>query len=682
MASPRQLTEFSSFTAEEIPEDNARKRFRFYYHAPEGKYSQMMVVTFPLGNPAPSPIEREMKYSPSEGKWYVDIERPTSARESFYIIPNITPKDELAVKQKQAPIETGFIANGKAFASAVNDAPKGKLERFVYTKNGELKPAVDESKLANGDRVVNVYFPPGYDPQKKPPYHLQITLDGKQSLETMHMNTRLDSLIATKAIEPVVCVFISPYTGSPNKDEPGFGDVAPPGYSLSQRYREYSCNPDFATQLAKLPQLLRQNRFNITDNPEYTTLWGYSLSGLQASYTALLHPTVFGNVVAQSPAMWWNGIGIPREKYTDQWQDSTAPLPPQQKDLYEGYLNQAVRLNRDEMTKKQFPNSKLNFYFESGSDEAKYEPELGTANLVGATATLADTLKQKGHNVTNIVYQGGHDPRNWEQGMADAAITISSSPNISAKLSDSRSSTTAKVAGTMKLDLSQPPTTAPNQMTFEQFDQSSNSYCRTLTAAGKFEEAAHAGIEYLHENAERLTSYQRCLLRWHIGQSFASCGRNDLAIQYFNLANEDKNNMAKIFGPAGNAYYKATIGFLNHDREMVKQQLQECMMIPINNYPRPISNVVLTPGRIHDMHQNPKMSYRDIFKMHPSLPPAPGQDHWYVINAKDMQEEGKLVGEHLAKFNPVSQLQTASHTGSQNEQPVADNKPHRPTSDR
>lgn len=182
-------------------------------------------------------------------------------------------------------------------------------------------------------------------------------------------------------------------------------------------------------------------------------------------------------------------------------------------------------------------------------------------------------------------------------------------------------------------------------MTFEEFDQSPNSYCRKLTAAGKFEEAALAGVDYLTKNANRLNPYQKCVMRWHVGQGYATCGKKDLAIEYFNLAGEDKDNMAKLFGPAANAYHKATVAFLNHNRELVGQLFQESMMIQMKDYPH--SNVVLIPGRIHDMYENLDKSYQDVFKMDPSLPPHLGENGWYIIKANSMQEEGEKVGERL-----------------------------------
>jgi hypothetical protein len=59
------------------------------------------------------------------------------------------------------------------------------------------------------------------------------------------------------------------------------------------------------------------------------------------------------------------------------------------------------------------PSSSLKFYFTAGSDEEKYEPEHGTANLVAATEKFANLLRNKKHTVAaHPVDQGNQETRN------------------------------------------------------------------------------------------------------------------------------------------------------------------------------------------------------------------------------------------------------------------------------
>lgn len=102
-----------------------------------------------------------------------------------------------------------------------------------------------------------MYFPPGYDADRKPPYHLQIGLDG-HDLSTIGTNMTLDNLIAEKKIEPVVAVFIPPWNGSPQDLSKLKPQDAPPGYRTSMRIFQYNCNQTTADQLANIPRQLRQ----------------------------------------------------------------------------------------------------------------------------------------------------------------------------------------------------------------------------------------------------------------------------------------------------------------------------------------------------------------------------------------------------------------------------------------
>lgn len=192
-------------------------------------------------------------------------------------------------------------------------------------------------------------------------------------------------------------------------------------------------------------------------------------------------------------------------------------------------------------------------------------------------------------------------------------------------------------------------------MTFHQFDQSENGV-RKLIKEKRFEEAAVAITHYLSD-VKGLTAHQKCLLNWHAGQTYAKCGKNDLAIHYFNLAAQEKEEMIKIFGPGANYYYQATLAFLNKDRKLIEKQLQEIMKIPIKDYPP--SNVVLIPGLVNTMLQNFDATYSGLPDIQ-NLPPLPGQNSWYRIEAKSMQEEGQKVFEYRVKVELEKMLQSTN----------------------
>lgn len=181
------------------------------------------------------------------------------------------------------------------------------------------------------------------------------------------------------------------------------------------------------------------------------------------------------------------------------------------------------------------------------------------------------------------------------------------------------------------------------KMKYDEFDQymRSNHSSPGLNNAEQFEKDALTLLHYL-QDAANLSDTEKCLLHWHAGQDYAKSGQKDLAILQFNLAGEYKNEMIVIFGPAANAYQKATIAFLNKDKESIGHQLQECMTIPITEYPH--TNVVLVPGRIHDMYNHPDATYDEIFSMKPTLPPLSGKHDWFKIHVTAEQSEGQIVG--------------------------------------
>lgn len=157
-------------------------------------------------------------------------------------------KDEIVLQR-------GFLSLKDGVQQPVNKMPgvrAGNLETFLLTKEGKIQKADTTDKLKQGELFITVYTPPGYDPEEKPRYNLQITLDGGQYLHIQQMNFVMDNLIAANEIEPVVNVFITPCSGPPSMEEAGFPPVIPKGYPLSMRLREYCCNPEFADQLATL----------------------------------------------------------------------------------------------------------------------------------------------------------------------------------------------------------------------------------------------------------------------------------------------------------------------------------------------------------------------------------------------------------------------------------------------
>jgi enterochelin esterase-like enzyme len=376
------LSKQTSFTVRDLP-DNTQKNITFSHIAPEGKYNNLMVVTFPLIPPNFIPmldtpigkiietiptyvlspeglyyidnssrevtkadlvtddknklanlseklgnggkvltpneqatiksitnhapyIERAMHYS--EGRWSISLDRPANLQENFLIIPNVKPTDAPEVKQNALPLQKGFIAleKGKIQPYIYNNpnASKGKFKQFLYGPDGSIKKPVKESELKEDERLITVYFPPRYDAKRNIPYNMQVVLDGDPvNMQLMRMKTTLDNLIAKNKIEPVVAVFVPPFSGTSKfENRAQFEDA------MNRRLKEYGCSAETADKLALLPAALRGINLNVTSKREQTSIIGMSMGGLQAGYTAILHQEIFGNVIAQSPSVFWSPL--------------------------------------------------------------------------------------------------------------------------------------------------------------------------------------------------------------------------------------------------------------------------------------------------------------------------------------------------------------------------------------
>jgi enterochelin esterase-like enzyme len=254
--------------------------------------------------------------------------------------------------------------------------PVGRVQRDKFT-----------SKLLGNERPIWIYTPPGYSAEKKP-YGLLVLSDGGLYVNTAHVATTLDNLIAAGVIPPLVAVMVD----NPN------------------RWRELSCNPVYADFLAQEIIPWARANYHATDRPEQTIIGGSSLGGLQAAFVGLRHSEVFGNVLAQSGDFRWK----PDNEKEWEW------------------------LNRQFAASPRLP---VRFSFEAGLLEGSWwwrflpqrdptpQPPLLTANW-----NLRDTLISKGYPVHYTEFNGNHGLLNWRGTLAShliALVGIKPEPKIS-----------------------------------------------------------------------------------------------------------------------------------------------------------------------------------------------------------------------------------------------------------
>jgi enterochelin esterase-like enzyme len=153
-----------------------------------------------------------------------------------------------------------------------------------------LETAVLASAALGNERRIWISMPPGELPHGSA-LPFVIHLDGTPDHSAPSVR---DALVRAGLIQPCAIVLVDP--------------LGP------QRYQELLCDPAFSRMLVEelLPWL--RHRYPLSHDPADVALAGESFGGLCAAWTALHHPTAFGNVIMQSPSCgyhpdlkWGNG---------------------------------------------------------------------------------------------------------------------------------------------------------------------------------------------------------------------------------------------------------------------------------------------------------------------------------------------------------------------------------------
>ncbi|WTW98389.1 alpha/beta hydrolase-fold protein [Streptomycetaceae bacterium NBC_01309] len=174
--------------------------------------------------------------------------------------------------------------------------PDAALLPWLDQAEARPAPAVEAAVLASeflGDeRRIWVSMPPGeFSDTSALPF--VVHLDGTPDHSAPSVR---DALVRAGLIRPCVVVLV--------------GQPAP------RRDEELLCNPAFSRMLVQelLPWL--HHRYPLSRDPGDVALAGESFGGLCAGWTALHHPTTFGNAILQSPSCgyhpdlrWGTGAG-------------------------------------------------------------------------------------------------------------------------------------------------------------------------------------------------------------------------------------------------------------------------------------------------------------------------------------------------------------------------------------
>ena len=131
----------------------------------------------------------------------------------------------------------------------------------------------------------------------------------------------------------------------------------------------------------------------MTSNPQKIAVSGYSFGGLAAAYAGLRHPEIFGMVLAQSGAFWWEPT-------------STDDAEPN------WIAREFIRV----------PQVPVRFYMEAGIYEVDLQGKGG--GILENSRHLRDVLRAKGYNITYQEFAGSHDYMNWRGSFADGLLAL------------------------------------------------------------------------------------------------------------------------------------------------------------------------------------------------------------------------------------------------------------------
>ena len=256
------------------------------------------------------------------------------------------------------------------------DAPKQSYinEREGIDK-GLLLPTLITSQILEEERKITVHTPANYDAKR--PHNLLIIFDGEAYGARPNRRARIpapvimDNLLADHKIPPTITILV---------------------WSMGRRSKDL-ISDKFADFIAKELIPWARSHYKINSGSDKVILGGSSRGGFAASYIALKHPDVIGNVLSQSGSYW-----IKATEDENHW-----IYPTENGKLIDAYKKS-----------KKLP---IHFYMDVGLYDAG-------ASMLGMNRQFRDILELKGYKVNYQEFKGGHSYVNWRGTLSDGLISL------------------------------------------------------------------------------------------------------------------------------------------------------------------------------------------------------------------------------------------------------------------
>jgi enterochelin esterase-like enzyme len=239
------------------------------------------------------------------------------------------------------------------------------LQKNATSPAGTLEELDVDSKVLGNRRTLQIYLPPGYRHASRS-YGLLLAYDGIQYTTAVPTPTILDNMIAARAIQPLVAVFLE----SPDRDN------------------EFPPNDSFQKFVStELVPLLRAH-YRLSRDPRRSAVLGSSYGGIAATYTAFNFPDLFGNVISQSGSFGWAPPGA---------DPAPAPQPPPRgPNADAGWLIKRIA---------EAPRKQIRFYLDDGIWEGNM--------MLLSNRLFQSVLIGKGYDVVYVEGDGAHHSYYW-----------------------------------------------------------------------------------------------------------------------------------------------------------------------------------------------------------------------------------------------------------------------------
>lgn len=325
-----------------------------------------------------------LKHLEGTDLWFKSVRFRNDLRASYQFSPNDSMErpdsEDPAVWQALIKNFRADPLNPKKYTNAslieLPDAPPQPwIEVDLDTPRGNLNSESGfKSSVLNNERTISVYTPAGYS-ESAGPYPMVLLFDQESYLSVVPTPRILDNMIHAGALQPVVCVLVGNAKGARNTELP--------------------CNEAFAKFIAEELVPWVRAHYHVSTDPKRAVIGGSSYGGLAASFVALRHPELFGNVLSQSGSYWW----APDWKYI-------APDPEAQG---EWLTSEYARV----------PAQPIRFYIECGLLEG-WNPTMATANR-----HFRNVLSLKGYDIVRYSeFNGGHEYLIWRGTLSEGLAAL------------------------------------------------------------------------------------------------------------------------------------------------------------------------------------------------------------------------------------------------------------------